>query len=236
MVETMRNLWFWIVETFKYDNTQQIFALSIVCFILMVFLFMAFNLNQMGVAGAVSFGSGAVRSSAGNNESEGGYFTGEQGTGETGTTMAGTPTTLGTVTTTTYPQHCLNNVLETEYGEVQTDCGGGGCMLCDCFLEGYEGVQAARVCGTDCPDKCDCVGGVNPTQCFAQYCCPNRDDVVDICRGKCAKEGEWSDTYIVGVNKGLSQCAAGNCVNDQLQYSYPQDNSVVTSNGVFAWY
>lgn len=174
MIETMRNTWLWIVETFHYDNTKQIFALSLICFILMVFLFMAFNINQTGAAGKVSFGSGAVRGSDSGSEGAGGYFTGGEAGGITATSL---PTT---VTSMTIPWHCYNSMQD--YDEEEIDCGGIACVPCHCIDREQNEDEAGIDCGgVSCaPCTCDPTGlnvlcriiHIEGGYDYYPYCCP----------------------------------------------------------------
>lgn len=227
-----KDLLLWIPANFKYNRKEEIFALAIICFVLFIFLLMAFNLNETGVAGGISIGSDSVRSSSSGEGSLSG--TGIDVGVDAGVYSAVTtlPTTVSSVTTTTYPEHCMNFVTDEEENDIDCD---GGCIPCDCFLNGNR--LSRRICGSNCPDKCDCNSN---SMCFSQYCCPLTLGNAT-CRGKCVDAGLVEDYVVENEAEGLGLCETGTCILDanastQLVFTYPKNNYNVSSNGVFSWY
>ncbi len=201
LLTTLVEFWKTIVNTFKFDNKEQITALAVILFILMIFGFMAFNLNAFGSAGKISVGSGEVSANAEGQQGSGSFFN-----------NGATPTTTGTsntITSTTQP-HCFNGVKDGD--ETDVDCGGdctpchcfngtqdqgendtdcdGGCYPCHCknFIKDYT--ETGTDCGGDCvPCSCSPIG-VNP-DCFRgssesgiryiPYCCDVGEQCVNHC-------------------------------------------------------
>jgi len=139
-------LWAKIVDVFRFDNKEQIFALAVIFFAIMVLMFMAMNLNASGTSGTIHIGSNDVSADASGTSGAGGYLI---------TQPSITATTLGTVTSLTL-EHCFDNMLNGD--ESGIDCGGD-CFPCHCLNGTQDGDESDVDCGGSCY-PCHCLNGL----------------------------------------------------------------------------
>jgi len=238
LFETAKAIWLWIITTFHYNNKYEVFALSIISLIMLVLIFMAFNVNQMWASGASSLGSGSIEigsdavrkasSGAGAGEGGGGYLPVSSTLGTEGTLPLPTVTATSVTTSTTLPDHCFNGFMDKD--EEGVDCGGG-CFPCHCFADNMT--KSPAVCGSDCPNPCSCTPTGLTNTCPYGFCCPNTNEVSDICRNKCA-DSEGGD-MITDYNAGMSNCNEGLCIQTPLNW-IPTSGVTFGQNGLLDWY
>ena len=238
LFETTKAMWLWTITTFHYNNKREIFALSIIALIMLVFIFMAFNVNQMWASGASNMGSGSIQvgsdavrgASSGDGASggSGGYLSVSSTLGSGGTIPLPTVTATSVTTSTTLPDHCFNGFMDKD--EEGVDCGGG-CFSCHCFVDNMT--KSPSVCGTDCPNTCSCTPSGLTNTCQYGFCCPDITSVSEICRNKCADSegGNMITTY----SSGIANCNAGMCIQTPLNW-IPNNGVTFGQNGLLDWY
>jgi hypothetical protein len=238
LLTTLVEFWKTIVNTFKFDNKEQITALAVILFILMIFGFMAFNLNTFGSAGTISVGSGEVSANAEGGQGSGNFFTdgvNAGGSSVTSTTSGSALTTTSNTATTLKP-HCDNQQKDdgsygtVDEGETGIDCGGVDCSPCDCFIDG-DGRNWEK-CGDNCPSKCSCTPtGLNYDDCEFGYCCPTTG-TYSKCFNRCI-QFPIGDTEVTTVE---GQCNQGDCMIEDLYVILPVNDSEVNGNALLDWY
>lgn len=245
MLEGMKSLWESVISNFHFDNKRQMFALSLITFVMMIFLFMAFNVNQMNDpftrdlpnVGRVGFGSSAVRESSSGEGSQTGTGGFEIGIDETPVSVTVTTVTVASsVTTVTYPDNCHNNVQDGN--EEGINCGGS-CIPCHCVDLVRSGDEGGVDCGGSCPDVCDCTPtGYNQDCGSLGYCCPVASDIPNFCYNQCVR---YPDVYYgklpaFSTSQLYGFCGEGSCYQIQLFWVTINQSILVSGSGVLDWY
>jgi hypothetical protein len=239
MFESVKAIWLWTITAFHYNNKQEILALGVICFIMFIFLLMAFNVNQMGTAGAISIGSDAVRGSTSGNgatSGAGGYLVGSSSTMPTTGSLPEMTipqgSTLTTMTTITLPDHCYNSVVDG--GETDLNCDGG-CIPCHCFSEAQDGDEQGVDCGGSCSDACYCSPSGVSLQCGFGFCCPSSSGD---CGGYCVASDFIfpPKDYSISPEEALIACNNGACHYPILRWITLNNTMMGNTNGLLDWY